>query len=121
MPIEKIESDDDNPGLFIDHTRSGDLDYVADINYAVANHLFPSRNSSSMFLKMYGEISELVNDPTNCEEAIDAIIMLMDHVTRMGGSVGPAILKKLETNLRREWYRDLRTNVYHHVKLPFKD
>lgn len=115
--IERIEINDDPiPFQPIDHSRCDDLKYVVDTNYKVANVLFPKRTSASMFLKMYGEISELVRDPTNCEEAIDAIIMLMDHVTRMGGNVGQELLNKLEVNLQRKWRLDPTTNVYHHIK-----
>ena len=99
----------------IDHTRSDDLRYIQQINWMVAEHLFPKRTAASMFLKLYGEIGELVDNPDDPNELADVMIMLLDHAERIDCDIGKVILKKLEVNANRKWMMDERTGVFQHV------
>jgi len=102
--------------MFIDLTRGNDLAYIQQINKEVADALFPNRTDNTMFLKMYEEVSEIVDNPGSEEEIADVLIMLMDHASRHGINVGHAVMMKLCKNMERKWEIDPKTGVAHHVK-----
>jgi len=89
----------------IDPTMAWNLAYVQRINREVADFLFPERSFSSMTMKLYEELGEVVRDPNDPAEVADAIIMLLDHMDRIGGNAGIEILSKLQTNLERSWIK----------------
>jgi hypothetical protein len=92
---------------------SNDMGYLQRINREVADYLFPNRTTTSMFLKMFEEISEMVADPESSEEAADLMIMLLDHIDRCTREkMGHAVLLKLDKNLRRKWVEDPETGIY---------
>lgn len=90
------------------------LDYVQGINRRVADHLFPNRTFNSMMLKAYGELAEMVDSPDSPEECADLLIMLLDHMDRLGANAGAEIGKKLMKNLEREWAENPHTGVFQH-------
>jgi len=101
---------------FIDMTRGNDWAYIQQINKEVADHLFPDRTDQAMFLKLYGEVAEIVASPGNAGEVADVIIMMLDHASRHGVNAAHAVLMKLATNLERTWRIDPATGVAQHVK-----
>lgn len=67
-----------------------------------ADVLFPNRTDSSMFLKMYSELGELI-DADSEEEFADVMIMLLDYGSRKMFRIEHAIRKKMDINARRKW------------------
>lgn len=102
----------------IDPTRSDDMQYVQKINHEIADYLFPARTDGTMYLKLYSEIGEMVDNPGSDDEIADVFIMLLDHAERHHIHVGAAVLAKLYKNLRRKWVIDPNTGVANHVKEP---
>lgn len=84
------------------------------INRLVANRLFPSRTDSTMYLKLYGEVAELVegSDPG---EVADIFIMMLDYADRYQIDIGEAVRDKLIINLNRKWVIDPITGVAQHA------
>lgn len=99
----------------IDMTRGNDWVYLQKINKGVADHLFPARTDQTMFLKMYGEISELVGKAGDPGELADLFILLLDYAERHHINAAHAVLLKLHTNLRRKWAIDPVTGVAQHI------
>lgn len=92
---------------------------AADI-HAWANEVFPDRTDASMFLKLYGEINELIEAGDNIDEVADEIadlfILLLDYAYRKGMTwVTQAILKKMRENRKRTWLITT-TGVMQHAK-----
>ena len=104
------------PEIAIEWGRSRDLLYVQKLNRQVADRLFPHRTPQSMFLKMYGEIAEIVKDPSDPQEIADLLIMLLDRMDLIGYDAGLQIMLKLEKNLHRKWHIDPATGVAQHIK-----
>jgi hypothetical protein len=98
----------------IDWTRAGDLNYIQALNTRVADKLFPDRQPSSMFFKMYEEIGEMVKSPDDPEEIADLLIMLLDRMSKLNAHAGLQIMLKLEKNLKREWIVNPATGVAYH-------
>lgn len=90
-------------GVTIDLTRGNDWTYIQKVNKQVADHLFPDRTTHSMFLKMYGELAELIDNPANGSEMADIAIMLLDHAERNNVNLAHEVMIKLATNLERTW------------------
>lgn len=68
-----------------------------------AESAFPDRTDSSMFLKMYGELAELIDSDGDPHELADVFIMLMDYAVRKGIDIDAAVMQKLEINRARTW------------------
>lgn len=71
--------------------------------YRWAEETFPNRTDASMFLKMYKELGELVDEPSDSLEIADLFIMLMDYARRKNVNITTAVMVKLEINRRRTW------------------
>lgn len=67
-----------------------------------ADRIFPNRTDSSMFLKMFSELGELI-DSGDSEEYADVMIMLLDYGSRKGFAIEEVIRRKMAINLDREW------------------
>lgn len=67
-----------------------------------ADRLFPNRTDSSMFLKLYSELGELIDSGTE-EEFADVMIMLLDYGSRKMFNIGAAINAKMIINDGRTW------------------
>ncbi len=83
-----------------------------------ADNLFPKRTPSSMFLKMYGELGELIDAKTpedKAEELADILIMLLDYGDLNNISIEDAIIKKMRKNASRKWTSN-EHGVFQHVK-----
>jgi hypothetical protein len=80
-----------------------------------ADHLFPKRTDASMFLKLYSEIGELIDAPTDETEYADAMIMLLDYGARKRFSIEECIRRKMAVNDARVWLQS-ELGVMKHVK-----
>jgi NTP pyrophosphatase (non-canonical NTP hydrolase) len=81
-----------------------DVNTLAQVIRLQADQLFPHRTDSSMFLKMYGEVAELIDAGEDCGgEVADVLIMVLDYAHRKGINVETAILDKMAVNNGRVW------------------
>jgi len=71
--------------------------------YCWADATFPHRTDSSMFLKMYSEIAELIRSDGEPLELADLFILLMDYAVRKDIDITDAVRRKLEINRQRTW------------------
>jgi len=76
---------------------------------------FPNRNDASMYLKMYGEIAEMIESDGDANEIADMFILLLDYAKRKKVDVTTAVLRKLSVNRKRTWATD-KNGVNSHVK-----
>ena len=81
-----------------------------------AEEAFPVRTDISMYLKMYGEIAEMIESDGDPDEIADMFILLLDYAKRKKVDVTTAVMKKLDTNRARKWVTD-KNGVNSHVKL----
>jgi NTP pyrophosphatase (non-canonical NTP hydrolase) len=95
------------------------INNIQDSIWKWANETFPDRKDSAMFLKIYQEVSELIDaedDPEKVgDECADLIIMIFDYAKRKNVNIGSAINKKMEINKRRSWTKTAMGN-YQHVE-----
>ncbi|CAB5228604.1 Domain of unknown function DUF550 [uncultured Caudovirales phage] len=80
-----------------------------------AEVVFPNRNDASMYLKMYGEIAEMIESDGDANEIADMFILLLDYSKRKKVDVTTAVLRKLSINRKRTWATD-KNGVNSHVK-----
>lgn len=83
-----------------------------------ADRLFPGRTDSSMFLKIYGEVGELITAQTKEEKSLefaDLMILLLDYADIHGIFIEESIMAKMRTNEARTWTRN-ELGVFQHVK-----
>lgn len=92
-----------------------DIQHLAGVVWGWADSTFPHRTDASMFLKLYSEIGELVENPDDEEEVADIFIMLLDFAVRKGVNIEEVVMKKLDINKQREWYQT-PTGVMRHIK-----
>jgi len=67
-----------------------------------ADRLFPNRTDTSMYLKMFQELGEMVEsgDP---DEVADVFIMMLDFAERKGINVQDVVERKMSINETRRW------------------
>lgn len=81
-----------------------DMNHLAIEVEAWANEAFPRRTDSSMFLKLYGEVAELIDAGDDCaDEVADVLILVLDYARRKGVNPSAAVQKKLRINKSRTW------------------
>jgi hypothetical protein len=68
-----------------------------------ADRLFPNRTDSSMFLKLFSEIGEMVGSPDDAMEVADVFIMLLDYAHRKGINITQVVEYKMAVNNNRQW------------------
>lgn len=101
MPTNQEDVPRDGWG-FKDVRINGSVNDLADSVERQADDLFPDRTDATMFLKLFGEIGELVTDRTE-EEYADVMIMLLDFGARKGFNIEGAVLNKMRVNDKRKW------------------
>jgi len=79
-----------------------------------ADRLFPKRTDSSMFMKLFSEIGELVEAQTE-EEYADVMIMLLDYGSRKMFRIEHAVRAKMAINDNRNW-KENELGVMKHVE-----
>ncbi len=80
-----------------------DTDRLAFEVFHWAEATFPNRTDSSMFLKMYSEVAELIRSDGEPLELADLFILLMDYAVRKDIVISAAVRQKLEINRQRTW------------------
>lgn len=87
-----------------DRVRLANIDNIAHSCMTWADQAFPTRTDASMFLKMYGELAELIDAGNDCDDEIaDILILVLDYASRKGVKPSAAVLAKLNVNRQREW------------------
>jgi NTP pyrophosphatase (non-canonical NTP hydrolase) len=92
-----------------------DINHLAADVHDWANQVFPERTDASMFLKLYGEIAELIEAKDPEDEIADVLIMVLDYAKRKGVNPSVAIQKKMRTNRCRVW-QITQMGTMQHVK-----
>lgn len=102
----------------LDNKNHTSVDDLARLVRQQADILFPHRTDSSMFLKMYGELGELIAAKTRLEQAgelADVMIMLLDYGDKHGLNIEEAVRAKMAINQNRSWKAN-ELGVFSHVK-----
>jgi hypothetical protein len=98
--------------------RLANIDNIAEACLTWADSAFPTRTDASMFLKMYGELAELIDAGKDCgDEVADILILVLDYARRKGVKPSAAVLAKLNVNRQREW-EFTNIGTMQHVKTP---
>ncbi|TXG97711.1 MAG: DUF550 domain-containing protein [Nevskiaceae bacterium] len=87
-------------------TLMGGTDHLIQLQndvHEMANKLFPHRKQSSAFLKLYGEVGEVIDNPTDPGEWADVFILLLDLARINGIDVEQAVRDKMRILQKREW------------------
>lgn len=101
-----------------DRMRLANIDNIAHACCGWADQAFPTRTDASMFLKMYGELAELIDAGNDCgDEIADILILVLDYAARKGIKPSAAVLAKLNVNRQREW-EFTNIGTMQHVKGP---
>jgi hypothetical protein len=80
-----------------------------------AEATFPYRNDASMYLKIYGEVAEMIESDGASDEIADMFILLLDYAKRKKVDVTTAVLRKLDINRSRKWATN-KNGVNSHVE-----
>lgn len=78
------------------------IDELADAVREQADRLFPHRTDTSMYLKMFKELGEMIEegDP---DEVADILIMVLDFAKRKQINIQSVIVNKMRINDNRKW------------------
>ena len=79
-----------------------DIDLIAADITNWADQAFPARTDTSMFLKLYSEIAEMIDadDANTGDEIADVLIMVLDYAKRRNIQIADVIQKKMEPEHR---------------------
>jgi len=97
------------------HDYNTDVGMLAEAVHTWAEATFPNRTDASMFLKIYGEVSEMIESDGAADEIADMFILLLDYAKRKKVDITTSVMKKLVTNSKRKWTTD-KNGVNSHVK-----
>lgn len=97
------------------HDHNTHLGELTEAVFDWAEEAFPKRTDTSMYLKMYGEIAEMIDSDGDSDEIADMFILLLDYAKRKKVDVATAVLKKIVVNRKRHWTTD-KNGVNSHVK-----
>lgn len=109
MADEKLFGEQDDP-------KENLQDYI----HQWANKVFPNRTIHHALLKMYGEISECIENPKDPAEWADVGILLFDLAAMNGVDIISAMQNKMEINIKRKWKID-NMGIMSHVKFDELD
>jgi len=98
------------------HDHNTEVGALTEAVFDWAESAFPNRNDTSMYLKMYGEIAEMIESDGDADEIADMFILLLDYAKRKKVDIATSVFKKLEINRRRKWATD-KNGVNSHVEL----
>jgi len=90
------------------------VDSLAELVKSTADRLFPNRTDSSMYLKMYEEMAEVISSNGNAGEVADIFILMLDYAKRHGIDIEHEVRKKLAVLGQRAWVMT-PAGVYKHV------
>jgi hypothetical protein len=97
------------------HDHNTHVGFLTEKVFDWAECTFPHRNDASMYLKMYGEIAEMIESDGDANEIADMFILLLDYAKRKKVDVTTAVLCKLDVNQKRTWMTD-KNGVNSHVE-----
>lgn len=81
-----------------------DMNHLAHDIRTWADEVFPGRTDASMFLKLYGEIAELIEAGDECESEIaDILILVLDYAERKEVNASLSVQRKMRENKVRRW------------------
>lgn len=82
-----------------------------------ADRVFPQRTDASMYLKLYGEIAEMIEaDDNHVEgEVADVLILVLDFAKRKNIDIEAAIARKMDINRERSWMMN-KLGAFSHKK-----
>ena len=105
------------PGMdtFIGHDHNTHIGALSELVFQWAEDTFPNRNDASMYLKMYGEIAEMIESDGDRDEIADMFILLLDYAVRKKIDITRAVADKIAINRNRKWIMD-QNGVNSHVK-----
>lgn len=92
----------------------GHIDDIARDVFQWASDVFPNRTDTSLYLKMYEEIGEVIKSGGDRLEVADLFILLLDYAYRKGINLQSAIYDKMVINVERKWIIDVSTGTMHH-------
>lgn len=99
------------------------LQWLQSIVVRWADRQFPNRVPSMALLKMFSEIGEVIDAPSDPMEWADVLILFLD-VAKLSGVSGDqltaAFLRKMEINEGRRWNDENGLGVISHIKEPTK-
>lgn len=81
--------------------------------FEMANQLFADRKQPNAFLKLYGEVGEVIDNPSDPGEWADVFILLLDLARINGIDVEKAVRDKMAILRGRQWARN-GMGVYQH-------
>lgn len=83
-----------------------------------ADQAFPDRTDASMYLKLYGEIAEMIaaRGPEVEDEVADLLILILDFAKRKGIDIEAALARKMKINRERTWVKT-DAGTFQHVKV----
>lgn len=106
---------EDQTEIVWSHDHNTAIGELTEAVFNWAEDTFPNRTDASMFLKIYGEVSEMIESDGAADEIADMFILLLDYAKRKKVDITTAVLKKLEINRQRLWITD-KNGVNSHVK-----
>lgn len=81
-----------------------DMNHLAHDIRTWADEVFPQRTDASMFLKLYGEVAELIEAGDDCDSEIaDILILVLDYAERKEVNASLAVQRKMRENRTRNW------------------
>ena len=90
------------------------IDRLADDVFQWASSVFPDRTDSSMFIKMFEELAEVIRSNGDHLEVADLFIMLLDYAKRKEMDIEMAIRVKLQINSTRQWRVNANGTMSHY-------
>jgi len=103
---------------FIGNDCNYNLQHLQSIVVEWADLKFPKRVPSMALLKMFSEIGEVIDNPSDATEWADVLILFLD-VAKLSGVSGndltTAFIEKMEINKKREWNVENGLGVISHV------
>lgn len=91
------------------------IDELATECFDWAESVFPERTDSSMGLKLYSEVGEMMDSDGDPLEVADVLIMVLDYAKRKGIDIESAVTEKLDINRTRTWVH-LHNGTMRHVE-----
>lgn len=80
----------------------------------LSDQLFPDRTDASMYLKMYKEMSEVIESRGDADEIADVFILWLDYAARKGVDIQAVVERKNAINSERKWQR-MPDGFYQHI------
>jgi len=90
------------------------IDHLAAYVFQWASSVFPDRTDSSMFIKIFEELAEVIRSDGDALEVADLFIMLLDYAKRKNINIEEAVRHKLSINRDRNWRINANGTMSHY-------